>query len=158
VIGIGNRWRSDDAAGLLAARRVRELAPEAVVVSELEGEPVSVLDALEDAGEAIVIDAVSSGAVPGTVHRVDAGAERLPQAFAGPSTHTIGLADAIELGRALDRIPRRLVVYGIEGERFEEGEGLTPAVAEAIEEVAAEVRAEVLRLSGWLRASPGPSR
>ena len=31
----------------------------------------------------------------------------------------------MELARELDRLPARLVVYGIEGEDFEAGEGLT---------------------------------
>jgi hydrogenase maturation protease len=139
VIGVGNRWRGDDAAGLLGARRLRDLAPEGAEVAELEGEPISLLDAWEGAEAVIILDAVSSGARPGTVHRVDALTERLPEPLSGPSTHTFGLAEAIELGRALDRLPRRLIVYGIEGERFEAGEGLTRAVERAVGEAATAV-------------------
>lgn len=133
VIGVGNRWRGDDAAGLVAAERIRDLAPEGADVVQLEGEPVSLLDAWEGTGAALVVDAVSSGAPPGTVHRVDALTDHLPEPLAGPSTHTLGLAEAIELARALDRLPARLVVIGIEGERFEAGEGLSAAVEDAIE-------------------------
>jgi hydrogenase maturation protease len=158
VIGVGNRWRSDDAAGLLAARRVRDLAPEAVEVTELEGEPVSLLDAFEGADAVLVIDAVSSGAAAGTVHRVDARAEPLPEPLAGPSTHLLGLAEAIELARALGRLPRLLVVYGIEGGRFEAGEGVSGPVAAAVEEAAAAVVDELRGRTPELRASPGPSR
>ena len=160
VIGVGNRWRGDDAAGLHAARRVRELAPEAADVVELEGEPVSVLDSLDGAGAAIVIDAVVAGAVPGTVHRIDATAGALPSRLAGPSTHLLGLADAIELGRALGRLPGRLVVYGIEGERFEAGWRPTPAVTSAIEATAAAIVAELPALrthhgADWQAATDG---
>jgi hydrogenase maturation protease len=139
VIGVGNPWRGDDAAGLLAARQLRDLAPPGAEVAELEGEPISLLDAWEGAASVIVVDAVSSGAPVGTVHRVDALSERLPGPLAGPSTHTLGLAEAIELGRALDRLPPGLIVYGIEGERFEAGEGLTPAVEEAVGEALAAI-------------------
>jgi hydrogenase maturation protease len=143
VIGVGSRWRCDDAAGLVAARRIRELAPAGVGVTELEGEPVSLLDVWEGMHEALVIDAVSSGSAPGTVHRVDAHARRLPEPLAGSSTHTLGLAEAIELGRALDRLPARLIVYGIEGERFESGDAITPAVEAGIEETVTAVMGEL---------------
>ena len=74
------------------------------------------------------MDAVSTGAEPGTLHRFDATAEPLPAELFRSSTHALGVADAVELARELDRLPARLAVYGIEGENFETGEGLTPAV------------------------------
>ena len=134
VVGIGNAARGDDAAGLIAARRLDGL--------EHEGDPVGLLDAWRDAEVAVVIDAVRSGAPPGTVHRFDASRSPLPAALlrSSTSTHAVGLAEAIELGRALARLPPRLIVYGIEGERFDAGAGLTPAVAAAVGAVAAAVR------------------
>lgn len=128
VIGVGNAARGDDAAGVIAARRLGGL--------EHEGDPVALLHVWCDADTAIVIDAVSSGAPPGTVHRFDATAAPLPTKLRGSSsTHALGLAEAIELGRTLGQLPARLIVYGIEGERFEAGAELTPAVAAAIEAV-----------------------
>ena len=49
---------------------------------------------------------------------------RCPRLFR-TSTHLLGVAEAVELGRELDRLPQRLTVYGIEGERFDVGEGLS---------------------------------
>jgi hydrogenase maturation protease len=158
VIGVGSRWRCDDAAGLVAARRIRELAPGGVAVSELEGEPISLLDLWEDTGAALVIDAVSSGSAPGTVHRVDAYAHRLPEPLAGSSTHTLGLAEAIELARALDRLPARLIVYGIEGERFEAGDALTAAVESGVEKAVAAVMDELEARHGAPLTQPPRTR
>lgn len=133
VIGVGNAARGDDAAGLITARRLGGL--------EHEGDPVALLEVWRDAEMAVVIDAVSSGVEPGTVHRFDATAAPLPAQVRGSSsTHALGLAEAIELGRTLGRLPRQLIVYGIEGERFEVGGELTPAVAAAVEAVATALR------------------
>jgi hydrogenase maturation protease len=154
VIGVGNSWRCDDAAGLVAARRIRDLAPGGVVVTEFEGEPIALLDVWEGMTEVLVIDAVSSGAAPGTIHRVDTQTQVLP-ALAGPSTHTLSLAEAIELARALDRLPPRLIVYGIEGDRFEAGGELTPAVESAIDEAVAAVIDELTTPTS--KSSPGSS-
>jgi hydrogenase maturation protease len=135
VIGIGNPWGHDDAAGVELARRLRAAAPDGISVIELDGEPVTLLEAWAGQRAAIVVDAVSSGAPPGTVHRFDAAAAPLPARTFTHSTHVLGLAEAIELGRALGRLPERLVVYGIEGERFDAGAGLSPAVERAVDEL-----------------------
>ena len=123
VIGVGNPWRSDDAAGLAVARRLRAMPGLDVDVAELEGDLTSLIDAWEGGEHVIVIDAVCSGAEPGTVHRLDAHARSLPRDLDRHSTHAVGLATAIEVGRALDRLPQRLIVFGIEGQRFDVGAG-----------------------------------
>jgi len=136
VIGVGNPWRRDDAAGLAVAGRLRgRLA--GTEVRECEGEPAGLIDAWEGA--------VSSGAPPGTVHRIDAGGRALPADLFRASTHHLGLADAVELARALGRLPARVVFYGIEGESFDAGQGLTTDVAGAVECVAQTVQEEVER-------------
>lgn len=148
VIGVGNRYRSDDGAGLEAARRVAALpGAEALDVREEEGEPVALLDAWEGARVAVLIDAVSSGGAPGTIHRVDASDAALPASLRGStSTHAVSVAEAIELGRALNRLPAKVVVYGVEGAQFDAGDELSPAVAAVIDDVAARVLAEALEL------------
>jgi hydrogenase maturation protease len=82
------------------------------------------------------------------VHRLEAGERELPAPPFGVSSHHLGLAEALELARAVGRLPRRVVVYGIEGARFEAGDELSPSVAAAAEEVAAAIRDEVLSCTG----------
>jgi hydrogenase maturation protease len=152
---MGNRWRGDDAAGLVAAQRLREALPAANIV-ELEGEPVSLLDAWEGEERVIVIDAVVSGSRPGTVHRIDALEDELPDYMRRTSTHALGLAEAIELGRALDRLPGGLVVLGIEGAAFEAGAGLTPEAERGV--VAAVDRAAADLIGAGPAEDPPPVR
>ncbi len=144
VVGVGNRWRSDDGVGLEVARLLREALP-AVDVIEQEGEPADLIDTLTGPEAVWLVDAVSSGAEPGTVHRVDAGEQPLPAELFNASTHTMGLAEAVELARVLGRLPGRLVVFGVEGASFAAGEGLTPEVESAAGHVAAAIREEVER-------------
>lgn len=143
LIGLGNELRGDDAAGLLVARSARGRLPADVEVLERGGEPVDLLDAWSGADAALVVDAVVSGAEAGRVHRVDAVAGPLPAAFAGPSTHALGLAEAVELGRALGRLPSRLVVFGIEGAGFATGAEPGDAVLAAVDRVAETALAEL---------------
>jgi hydrogenase maturation protease len=127
----------------VAARRIRERAPAGVEIRELEGEPVSLVDAWEGADHVFVLDAVRSGSPPGTVHRIDASTGPIPATLSAASTHTLGVGEAIELARALGRLPARLVLYGIEAERIAAGAELTPAVAVAVDDAVARVLAEL---------------
>lgn len=142
VIGIGNPLRGDDAVGLLVARRVRELGGPRVEVLELEGEPGRLIDAWQGARLAVVVDAVRAGAREGSVMRFDASATALPASISASSTHALGLGDAIEIARALDRLPPRLVVYGVEGASFGAGEAVSEPVAAAVDEAARAVLRE----------------
>ena len=135
VVGLGNPLAGDDAAGLEVARRVRERAPADVRVVELEGDPSRLIDAFEGVELAVIVDAVSTQEV-GRVHRIDASTERLPADLGHRSTHALGLADALEVARALDRLPRRVVVYGIAGAQFGAGAAPSPAVSAVISQVA----------------------
>jgi hydrogenase maturation protease len=143
VIGVGNRWRCDDGVGLLAAERLRGRLPEGVELLEREGEPSALIDAIEDAEGVWLIDAVSSGAEPGTIHRIDAAESALPAELFRASTHHLGLPEAVELARVLGRLPERLVVFGIEGARFDVGEEISREVASAAERVVDAISEEV---------------
>jgi hydrogenase maturation protease len=154
VVGVGTD-RGDDAAGLLVARRLRETAPPRGTgqprVVELAGDLTRLLDLWQPADRVTVVDATTSGAAPGTVHVLDAGARPLPASLGTASTHALTLADAVELARSLGRLPARLVVYGIEGARWSPGEPPTAPVAAAVDRVAA----ALLGRSGRPR-DPGP--
>ncbi|MFI5005621.1 MAG: hydrogenase maturation protease [Solirubrobacterales bacterium] len=138
VIGVGNALRGDDAAGLHVARRLRADPRSAgIEVRELEGEALALLDIWEGADAAVIVDAVSSGAPPGTIHRMEAEAEPLPSTLRGStSTHALGLREAIELARALHRLPAHVVIYGVEGRDFEAGTELSTEVEAVLGELA----------------------
>jgi hydrogenase maturation protease len=143
VIGVGNSYRRDDGAGLAVAKQVRA-RESGVRVEACEQEPSRLIDAWAAADVAVVVDAVSSGAAPGTVHRFDASAAAVPASVFRGSTHALGVGEVIEVARALGRLPARVLVYGIEGEEFTAGRGLTPAVAAAVESLVPELVKEAV--------------
>lgn len=142
VIGIGNRFRGDDAVGLLVADRLVESAIPGVRVLRIEGGLLSLLDAWSDAECVVVIDATRTGMATGAIRRIDATHVPLPTC-ASTSTHGTGLAEVVELAKTVDRMPGRLVVYGIEVGRVDRGDELSDACAEAIDAVVEAVRKEI---------------
>ncbi len=148
VIGLGNELRHDDAAGLEIVRPLRDRAEEAGIdVHEQEGETLGLLELWEGADAVVLVDAISSGAAPGTIRRIDGSVEPIPTHFrSSSSTHAVGVSDAIELARTLGRLPARVVVFGIEGRCFDAGSGLSEDVRAAIAPLAERVLGEAHEL------------
>ena len=142
VLGVGGRDRGDDAVGPAVAERAMELVPEVTVVARVE--PTELIDAWAGAGLVVVTDAVRSGQQPGTVHVLHACHGPLPVGTGAGGTHGLGLAEVIELGRALHRLPPDLVIVGVEAQQFGLGEPMSPQVRTGIE-LAAKAVAEVIR-------------
>jgi hydrogenase maturation protease len=143
VIGIGNAYRSDDAVGLIAARLLRERLPGYCSVFEHAGEGTSLMDLWAGADCVILIDATRTAAAPGTIRRFDVTHRPLPAATFRDSTHAFSLVEAIELSRALNQLPNELFVYGVEGQDFQAGTNLSPAMDLAIRNVVENVLREV---------------
>jgi hydrogenase maturation protease len=143
VIGIGNPDRGDDAAGPQVLRRLRGRLPAHVELIEEGGESIALLDQLQGCEAAYLIDACRSGGPPGALRRIDARDCPLPPDSRECSTHGFGLAQALELGRALGLLPRRCVVYCIEGTSYDPGAPLSDPVRSAIDTLAARLIAEI---------------
>ena len=143
VIGIGNPFRQDDAVGLHVARELKGCVAEVVSVVEKSGEATELMEAMENAEALILVDALQSGMAPGTVHRFDVSTISLPKNCFSCSTHNMGLAESIEMARALDKLPETVIVYGIEGDCFDPGETLSPQVSKAIGETAENILRDI---------------
>jgi hydrogenase maturation protease len=150
VIGIGQSLRGDDAAGLEAVRLWQEQCPQTArrVQVEFSELPVlGLLDLLDGKDAGILVDAVHSEQVPGTLIRV--GPEDLasftPDAV---SAHGWGVAETLQLGRSLypSLVKCRITLIGIVGGQFDLGEGLSPGVRAALTAAVERIEKEVQNL------------
>jgi len=132
VIGIGSEYRSDDRIGIEIARslKTKNLLNVEIVVES--GDGATLMERWKKAETVILIDAVSSSAEPGTIHRIDANKQQIPSAFFHSSTHAFGIAEAVEIARSLHQLPSQIIIYGIEGSTFGVGGVLSSAVRAAI--------------------------
>lgn len=143
IIGAGNPLRRDDGAGTAVVRKLLSALPKDVAVIEHHGDGLSLMQLWQDIDKVVLVDAAFSGALPGTVYRFDGSETELPRQLFTHSSHLLGVAEGVEMARALGRLPSKLIIYGIEGATFDYGEELSPEVARAVEEVAGKIRAEV---------------
>ena len=135
VIGLGNPLVSDDSIGLqVVAELRRRLAnrPDIEVAEDYWG-GLRLMEQLIGYDRAVVIDAICTGAAPGTIHRLGPG-DMSTQRSA--SAHDVNFATALAFGRqAGAALPpnEQILLVGIEAEDILTfSEQLTPAVAEAL--------------------------
>jgi hydrogenase maturation protease len=142
VIGIGNPFRNDDGIGRAVAAQIEEQRLPGVRVIISDGEPAGLLEAWSGADLAVVVDAIHRvPASPGSIHRLNAG--QLENGGTTASSHGLGVPDALRLGRVLEQLPRRLVIFAIEAADTGTGTELSQPVAAALPEVVAAVIAEL---------------
>ena len=142
VIGIGNPFRNDDGIGPAVAAQIEEQRLPGVRVVISDGEPAGLLEAWAGADIAVVVDAIHRmPASPGRIHRLTA--SQLESGGTAASSHGFGLPDALRLGRALGRLPGRVVVFAVEAADTSAGTELSKPVATALPEVVAAVMAEL---------------
>jgi hydrogenase maturation protease len=146
VIGIGNPDCGDDAIGPIVTRSLAGRLPAGVDVEQRTGDMLGLLDDWVGRDGVVLIDAAAMVTAPGTIHRIDLICEALPAGVRLASTHAFGVAEAVELARALDRLPAALIVYAIEGATFFPGVAPSPSVMAAAGTVVSRIVEELTRL------------
>lgn len=145
VVGCGNLIRGDDAAGPVLVRLLaeREL-PSGVRIIDGGTAGMDVAFAMRGAHRAIVVDASRVGVPAGTVHRVP-GEELTDLRPPEGNLHRFRWDQALGFAQWLlkDDYPPEVTVWLVEGESFEAGEPLTPAVQTAVEQIADAIAEEL---------------
>jgi hydrogenase maturation protease len=146
IIGVGSPL-GDDAAGLVAARRMAAAPPPGCEVVEADRPGAGLIDLLDGAAAVIIIDAVRSGSAPGAIHDLDL-REIGGLGGAPVSSHDLGVAAALTLAARLGRAPVRGRLVGIEAASSGRGvDEISPAVRDAIEVAIATARKWAARLA-----------
>jgi hydrogenase maturation protease len=140
VAGIGSTIRGDDGVGVRAARQLKARLPNGRFdVIELGTAGLTLLDSVEGYDRLILLDAIVTGAPPGTVHELT-GKQIAASAHLGTG-HEADLPTTLALGRKLSKyMPADVIVLAVEaGDLNGFSEDLTPEVGAAIPEVLARV-------------------
>lgn len=150
ILGIGQSLRGDDGAGPAAVKHWQSLFPARAAAPDLRIEilelpGLELLDFLAGMDQALLIDAVRSGEVPGTLRWLRE-ADLADFGLGSGSAHGWGVAEALALGRQMqtEKMPSELAILGIEVGTLALGEGLSPEVASVMDEAA-------LLIEGWVR-------
>jgi hydrogenase maturation protease len=154
VIGVGQTMRGDDAVGVLAVHNWCSKYPQSVnhpevqvVIAELPG--LDLLELLSGAENALIVDAVESGAQPGRIFLLD---EAEISAFDNGtgSAHGWGVGETIQLGRNLNRddLPDKIRFMGIGARQFDMGSEPTPEIIHKLPQIVELIEGQVRSFLG----------
>ena len=142
IAGVGNELRQDDAFGVLLAKKLIDEAqfPDSVTVMEIGSAGIHLVQQLFDKYDVLILlDVVSWGGEPGTVHFKEIEVKDIRELPAEEKNefmadmHYINPLKALMLAKALDVYPKKVIFLGCETAENEEiGIGLSPAVSDAI--------------------------
>ena len=149
IIGCGNLLRGDDAAGPVLVRVLadRDL-PAGIRLVDGGTAGMDVAFAMRGVRRVILVDASNVGVEPGVVHKVP-GSELMDLTPPEGNLHRFTWDQALGFAQWLlkDDYPADVSVYLVEGESFEIGAPLSPAVEAAVERIADSIEADIADLS-----------
>ena len=143
IIGIGNPNFRDDGVGL---KVVEELEKKGVknVVQYLNMD-LKIIDSLCGYKKAIIVDAVKTGAKPGTIFEFDA--KNTWHNIYASGTHSMSIFEIIRIGCYIfsEEMPDEIKIIGIEGEEVlsigrEISDSVKKAIPKVVEKILKEVR------------------
>ena len=142
IAGVGNELRQDDAFGVLLAKKLIDEAqfPDSVTVMEIGSAGIHLVQQLFDKYDVLILlDVVSWGGEPGTVHFKEIEVKDIRELPAEEKNdfmadmHYINPLKALMLAKALNVYPQKVLFLGCESAEHEEiGIGLSPSVSNAI--------------------------
>ncbi len=146
VLGIGNLVMTDDGVGVrvILSLQDRYRFPGGVTVMDGGTLGLDLLHYLDGVQRLLVVDAVETGGVAGTLVRL--AGEELNIAFRTKlSPHQMGLQDLLLVAELQGFAPPEMVLLGVQPGEIEMGIELTPAVADQVESLVQGVLVELAR-------------
>ena len=136
IIGIGNDFRSDDAVGLLVARKLKELYPDFDII-ESDGNGVDLLSIFQEYDKVIIIDAAIADNPEdvGQIREIKITPDFNFSDIKIFSSHSFSLLEALKMGKQLSILPDDLYLYLILSQNFSFGQEISEAVKKASEKI-----------------------
>jgi len=145
ILGLGNPLRGDDGVGpRVVAELLRRGLPDGVTAVDGGTGGLDLLHLLEGWEHAIIVDAAELGRKPGEFLRFTLEEAHLVRSLVSLSSHAAGLADALALARALGQALPDIVIYGVQPERMDWQEGLSPALQAALPQIVTAILEEIM--------------
>jgi hydrogenase maturation protease len=147
VLGIGNPVMTDDGIGVRVVQSIEErfLFPGQVTVLDGGTLGLDLLPRVEAAERLLIVDALDTGAPPGTLVRLS-GAQIPPALEARLSPHQIGLQELLSVASLLGHSPGETVLWGVQPESIQMALGLSACVEAQLEPLVGKVLEE---LAAW---------
>ena len=149
VIGIGNILCGDEGIGIHIVNELKHrVLPSNVEVYDCDTDAFAVLEAMNGAGKAVIVDAMQLGYEPGTIRRFSYREllEVSNKLISFTSLHQLDLASILRIAQLTDiyKLPNEIVIFGVEVKScqysIEISDEARQAIPKAINEIISEIQ------------------
>jgi hydrogenase maturation protease len=145
VLGLGNPLMADEGVGVYLIERLAERAAEYPAVDFVDAGTggLAILHHIEGRHKAILIDCAFMDEPPGTIRRFTPDEVHSTKVLAHQSLHELDLMRVIAMAHELEQAPAEVVLFGIQPERIEMDQHLSPTLANRMNEYVSAVLHEL---------------
>jgi len=145
VLGLGNPLMGDEGIGVYLVEQLSHFAGEYPSVDFLDAGTggLSVLHYIEGRRKVVIIDCAFMDEAPGAIRRFTPDEVRTRKVLAHQSLHEADLMRIIEIARQLGQAPQEIVIFGIQPQRIELIQELSPTLMDKTDEYIALIRQEL---------------
>lgn len=149
VLGIGSPF-GDDQLGWHVIEQLKQFPsltpfiPQQLTLNDYDRPGLSLLERIKNSDTVFLVDAIKSESPIASLHRFEN--QAIETVNSSLSSHNIGLASVIHMGRILNLLPPHLILYGIEIGETSSSSKLSPPVLKAIDELTTQIEQEILSL------------
>lgn len=144
ILGIGNALYTDEGLGVTVLPRLQESLKGIRNIEFVDGttEGMQLLGPVEATQKLIIIDAINAGKEPGTLVTLDK--EEIPS-FNGikMSVHQIGFQEVVSAAQLRDRLPEKMVMFGVQPASLELGTEISETAKAAVPDLIEKVRQQI---------------
>jgi hydrogenase maturation protease len=146
ILGIGNTLYSDEGVGVQILPLLQDLLKDRndqeIEIIEGATDGIKLLGPVEDTEYLIIIDAINAGEEPGTIITIEN--DEIPKYFGVKmSIHQVGFQEVLFAAKIRERLPKEMIMFGIQPKSLNLGLELTSTVNEKLTELATMIKAQV---------------
>jgi len=141
IVGVGNILCGDEGVGVHVIEELKKhRLPDNVEVCDCGTAGLEVLEFLEESDKAIIVDAVTAGMEPGKIYQYRLGETHAEEGkMKMLSLHELDLTRAIKIGENAYKLPKNIMIVGVEPKSLQFGMGLTKEIKKAIPRVVQDI-------------------
>ncbi len=140
IIAVGNDLYGDDGIGNAVLDALKQI-PEMKEIELIDGatDALGLIDHFEGTEHIIIVDAAQMGEKPGTVKVFSREDVKLKIKMDHLSVHGISLAETFDIAQAVDSLPEKITIIGIEPKNIGISETLSDVVTKSIPKVVSNI-------------------
>lgn len=146
VLGVGSPFGDDqlgwETINVLQALTTLHQYSSRLTLLSCDRPGVQLLELMKGASTVFIIDAVKTGAPMGSIHHFQN--KEIEGLTSSLSSHAMGVAQAIELGRILNVLPTEIHLYGIEIGTLEFQFKMSKPILKAVNQLTVQIEKDIL--------------